>query len=114
VVVAIEEVHSMPNQGVSSTFSFGRSYGIMIGVCAVLGIPYVLVRPQRWKAVYEPLQGLQGDIAKDAARQLATELYPNLKILFEKRKDDGRAEAILIANYQSTHGQTEQAKGGKS
>ena len=29
--VAIEKVHSMPNQGVKSTFTFGMNYGIWIG-----------------------------------------------------------------------------------
>lgn len=101
VLVAIEEVHAMPNQGVTSMFSFGRSYGIIIGVCATLGIKFVFVRPQKWKSGYKELEGLKGDEAKNMARDLATRLYPNLKVLFEKRKDDGKAEAILIANYHS-------------
>ena len=32
--VVVEDVHSMPKQGVSSTFNFGVSKGIVIGVFA--------------------------------------------------------------------------------
>jgi len=37
--------------------------------------------------------------AKDNARELAGKLYPNLKESFELKKDDGKAEALLIAEY---------------
>ena len=32
--VVIEDVHSMPQQGVSSTFKFGRAFGTAIGALA--------------------------------------------------------------------------------
>lgn len=35
--------------------------------------------------------------AKDASRQLAGELYPNLAEMFKLKKNDGRAESLLIA-----------------
>lgn len=38
-------------------------------------------------------------IAKSAARTLAAKLYPELGSLFERKKDDGRAEATLIAKW---------------
>jgi len=38
-------------------------------------------------------------LAKDQARELATLLYPNLADSFKLKKDDGKAEAILIAEY---------------
>jgi len=38
-------------------------------------------------------------LAKDNARELAGTLYPNLKEEFELKKDDGKAEALLIAEY---------------
>ena len=38
-------------------------------------------------------------LAKDQARELATLLYPNLAESFKLKKDDGKAEAILIAEY---------------
>jgi hypothetical protein len=38
-------------------------------------------------------------LAKDNARNLAGILYPKLKEEFILKKDDGKAEAILIAEY---------------
>ena len=37
--------------------------------------------------------------AKDAAREEAARLYPNLSDSFKRKKDDGRAESLLIAEY---------------
>jgi hypothetical protein len=38
----------MPGQGVSSVFSFGKSFGVTIGVLATLG-PMTFVAPAAWK-----------------------------------------------------------------
>jgi hypothetical protein len=35
----MEQVHSMPNQGVSSTFSFGRAVGVISAVCQLTRYP---------------------------------------------------------------------------
>ena len=85
----------MPGQGVSSMFGFGVSYGILQGVIASLGIPSVLVTPQRWKKA----AGLMGK-PKDYARTLAQRLYPAAEL--SRKKDIGRADAILIARYGIT------------
>jgi len=42
-------------------------------------------------------------LAKDHARDLAKILYPNLRDSFELKKDDGKAEAVLIAEYTRRH-----------
>lgn len=42
-------------------------------------------------------------LSKDNARELAGTLYPNLKEEFELKKDDGKAEALLIAEYIRRH-----------
>jgi hypothetical protein len=41
--------------------------------------------------------------AKDAARFLATKLYPDVAESFKLKKDDGKAEAVLIARYAQAH-----------
>ena len=69
--------------------------GILKGVIAALEIPYTLVTPQKWKKHF----GLSKE--KDHSRLLATRLYPNMADKFIRKKDDGRAEAILIAKYGS-------------
>ena len=88
----VERVSAMPGQGVSSMFSFGTSYGIVLGVLAALQIPVVLVTPQRWKKI----AGLTGK-EKDMARTLAQQLYPEAAL--GRKRDIGRADAILIARF---------------
>ena len=90
----LESVHAMPGQGVSSVFSFGKSVGTIEGVLAALNIPLVMVTPQRWKKNAK-LIGKD----KDAARTLAIQLYPELSDRLSRKKDIGRADAILIAEF---------------
>jgi len=88
----IEAVHAMPGQGVSSTFKFGQSYGIAIGVVTACTVPCHLVTPQRWKKYFR----LGSD--KDEGRELAIRLWPD-SIHFSRKKDHGRAEAALLARF---------------
>lgn len=94
--VVVEDVHSMPKQGVSSVFSFGRSKGVVEGVFAACRRPIVYVSPAAWK------RGLGLGKDKGEARQRACELWPAKAGLFSRVKDDGRAEAALIAYYWIT------------
>ncbi len=96
VHVAIEKVHSMPQQGVASVFTFGKGYGIWLGVLATLGLPYELVTPQKWQGVM--MDGMQR--GKDAARAKAMQLYPKLHDKLKRKSDDGRADALLIATWR--------------
>jgi crossover junction endodeoxyribonuclease RuvC len=88
----VEQVASFPHQGVSSMFSFGMSFGIILGVLAALQIPCILVSPQSWKK----RAGLTGK-EKDMARTLAVQLYPQADL--SRKKDIGKADAILIARF---------------
>src|SRR5688572_28563786 len=47
----IEEVHAMPKQGVTSMFTFGMGYGVVLGVLAGLDIHVNPVAPVTWKNV---------------------------------------------------------------
>lgn len=94
--VVVEDVHSMPKQGVSSVFSFGRSKGVVEGVFAACRRPIVYVSPAAWK------RGLGLGKDKGEARQRACELWPAKAGLFARVRDDGRAEAALIAYYWIT------------
>lgn len=88
----VEAVHSMPKQGVASSFKFGRSYGAVLGVLAACKVPVHLVAPTVWKRHFR----LSAD--KDQSRALAIRLWPGSD-RFRRRKDDGRAEAALIARW---------------
>ena len=88
----IEKVHSMPKQGVVSTFTFGKNYGQWLGILASNGVPYKEVTPQTWMKFY-------GAMPKDKPKRkkylkhLAQSLYPNIKITLKT------ADAVLIAHW---------------
>lgn len=92
--VVIEDVHSMPKQGVASSFLFGLNTGIVIGAVQASGVPMVKIGSGRWKMQ----MGLRGK-PKDASRGLAMELWPLFAEQFKLKKHDGRAEAALIARW---------------
>ncbi len=74
-------------------FQFGRGVGMVEGVLAGVGVPTQYVTPQRWQKAVGARKG------KDGARLRAIELYPAYSKLFARAKDDGRADAALIAWY---------------
>ncbi len=89
----LEKVGAMPGQGVSSMFAFGRAVGVIEGVLGGLLIPYSTVPPQEWQRAMRVRGG------KDGARERAMRLFPARAAEFARKKDDGRADAALIASY---------------
>lgn len=87
----VEKTWSMAGQGVASSFAFGRAGGVLEGVLAGLGISATLVTPQTWTKSMRRFGG------KDASRERAVELFPEYAKTFSRKKDDGRADAALIA-----------------
>lgn len=96
-VAVVEQVNAMPGQGVSSMFSFGQAYGVVLGVLAGLSIPATTVTPASWK------KALKLNSGKDAARAKAAQLWPSHAGEFKRVRDDGRAEAALLAYYRKLH-----------
>jgi len=94
--VYIEAVHSMPKQGVASSFNFGHNVGTVMGVLGAMTIPHTLVTPQAWKKT----AGLIG-ADKDAARARAMQLWPKWAALHKKAKGQALADAALIAKHGS-------------
>lgn len=90
--IGTKDGHNRSGQGVSSAFGFGRSVGVIEGVVAALRMPLVFVTPQAWKKHH----GLSG-ADKDVSRTLASQLYPEAEL--SRKKDIGRADALLIARY---------------
>jgi len=72
-------------------FTCGLGMGVWLGVLAALRLPYTRVRPQIWKRAF----GLSKDKAASILR--AQQLYPDADL--RRRKDDGRAEALLLAYH---------------
>jgi hypothetical protein len=95
VLAVLEHVHSMPKQGVASSFCFGEGKGMWEGILAAFEIPTELVSPQRWKKEIMADQGKE----KSAARFKAMSLFPSLADQLKLVKHDGRAEAMLMAEF---------------
>lgn len=89
----IERVSAMPGQGVTSTFRFGEQYGALQMALAATKTPVHMVTPAVWKRYF----GLTR--SKGASRGLAMQRFPAFADKFKRVKDDGRAEATLIAVY---------------
>jgi crossover junction endodeoxyribonuclease RuvC len=94
-IAYLEYVAARPGEGAVGAFSFGRSRGVAEGVCAALAIPVAFITPPSWKRAVGIQPGKDG--AKDAARAEAIRRWPAHAALFARKKDDGRAEAALIA-----------------
>jgi hypothetical protein len=87
----VERVSSMPAQGIASAFQFGVGFGSILGVLQALHIRIELVTPAVWKRSY----GLGKD--KHASLHKARLLFPTAELHLAKH--DGRAEALLIAQW---------------
>lgn len=90
--VVIESVHASPQMGVTSAFRFGEGYGTLGGVFASLNLKVFSVLPTIWKAHFNLDQN------KNKSRTLAKKFFPESD-KFNRAKDDGRAEAALIAVF---------------
>lgn len=101
---AVEQVSAMPpkagpggvqrSMGTTSAFRFGEGFGMIRGVLESMRVPYSTVVPQSWKAVLS-MTGSE----KDYARTKAGMLYPAAVPYLQRKKDIGRADAILLAHW---------------
>jgi len=99
--VFIERVGPMPRQGAGTAFRFGYGAGILYAVAKLYAGSVTLVTPRAWKAAVG-IRAVSGSTSRDrknASRARAVELFPDSAHLFARAKDDGRAEAALIAWY---------------
>lgn len=85
----LEQVHSMPGQGVASSFKFGQGYGALEMALTAAGIPFERVTPQKWQKALGCLT--KGD--KNVSKRKAQELFPQMKVTH------ATADALLIAEY---------------
>ena len=91
----VEYVGARPGEGAVGAFAFGRSRGVIEGVLGACGVPAAFLTPASWKRAIGIAPGKDG--AKDAGRAEAIRRWPGQAALFARVKDDGRAEAALIA-----------------
>ena len=96
VICWLEEAWARPAQGVSSSFKCGRVIGNIEAVMVCHGFPIRTVTPAVWKRHF----GLAAKgKTKHDSRAHATRMFPASADLFSRVKDDGRAEAALVALY---------------
>lgn len=91
-LIVVEAVHCNGRNGSKANWSLGHCMGVIEGVVESLRHPLVKMSPQEWKK----LNGLIGK-TKDDSRELAQALWPSHYDKFKFKKNDGRAEAALIA-----------------
>ena len=94
IIVVVEQVNAMPGQGVTSMFNFGQSFGILKGICSAMHLPVYYVRPAKWKKYFNLINS-----EKDASRTRAIEIFPYFSSQLSKKKDNNKADAILIASF---------------
>lgn len=98
-IAVVEKVGPMPRDGCIQAFSLGHGLGILEGVLTSFGVQTMLVAPRVWKKT----MGLTSD--KELSRRRALEAFPELADRLTRKKDEGRAEALLLLKWLELHGE---------
>lgn len=99
-MIAIEEQRPMHKQGVTSTFSIGKGFGTIEGICAALNAPYDVIRAVDWQK--EMFRGQPKANTKVLSAKVAQQLFPTESFIKSPRCTnihDGLTDAVLIAEY---------------
>ena len=89
--ICVEQVWTMPKQGIASTGRFMRAYGAIGAVCELLCDRVFYVTPQVWKKSM--------NVTSDKEQSLAEARQRFPQAVLKLKKDHGKAEALLIAEY---------------
>jgi hypothetical protein len=92
----IEHVGPMPRDGVRQAWRFSAAYTTARIVVALLDIPITLVTPGAWKKAMRVPGGPAG---KEECRARAIQMFPACAAAFARKRDQGHAEAALLALY---------------
>ena len=91
--VLVERVGPRPREGAVGAFAFGHTYGGILATLAALGLPHDVVQPASWKRK----AGIPPGADKRASIATCKRLMPDAGEYLARVKDDGRAEALLLA-----------------
>ena len=103
-IMIIEKCHAMPLLGSVQAFSFGKSYGLMIGLAAALKIPYHIIHAKTWQK--EMFRDINSDNTKQASVFVAKQLFPEQSFLAterSKKPHDGMTDSCLLGLYAERH-----------
>ncbi|XP_068663875.1 Holliday junction resolvase MOC1, chloroplastic [Aristolochia californica] len=92
----IEQSNPFPKDGRQGWWSGGFGYGLWIGILVASGFSVVPVSSLLWKNQFN-LSGSSS--SKDDSRKAAAVMFPSLSSVLKRKKDHGRAEALLIAAF---------------
>lgn len=92
-ILLIEQVGGIPGQAAHGAFTFGHGAGFIAGAALALGFRVEKIPPMRWKSALKVPADKRGAIAR------ASELLPAYAHLWPLMKDDGKAEAAMLALY---------------
>jgi crossover junction endodeoxyribonuclease RuvC len=97
-IATLEQAQAMPGQGVTSTFSTGRSFGLWEGILGALDVPFRTVRPAIWTR--RVLEGVCGQ-GKERSILFAMRMFPGAELIPSgcRSPRDGRADALCLAYY---------------
>lgn len=98
-VCFLEKAQAMPGQGVTSTFNYGVEYGAIRAALQIACVPFQEIHPMKWKKEFTLIKKEKADSVA-----VARQLFPDVPLVREKRGGgdillDGRAEALLLAEY---------------
>lgn len=111
IKVYIEKAVMFRGQGAGSSGSYMKGYGKILGMFEMMGLDHVEVHPRTWKTKFGlTIKKDKEETKKDKAvkkkklkmlsLEKAKEFAPHIKFMTDRgRMLDGRAEAILIAQY---------------
>jgi len=94
LLVVLELVGSMPKQGIASAFKFGDCFGTARYFAHSLGHDEIeYVAPSLWKGDMKLTDNKEYSLTR------ARQLFPAAAECLRRSKDEGRAEALLLARW---------------
>jgi crossover junction endodeoxyribonuclease RuvC len=98
-LLVLERVHATKRDGPSRAFAFGRYYESIRQCAACYRMDERTVPPNKWK------QDLRLTNDKTQSLGRAREVFPSFELRLSRKKDDGRAEALLIGHWYLCFGE---------
>ena len=92
-LAVIEQAGPRPNDGIRAAFGAGANWGSTYGALAAQFVPIDIIAPHVWKTA------MRVTAAKDSSLDMVKKTLPQHAHFFARKKDEGRAEATLIALY---------------
>lgn len=94
-VAFLEQVHSMPKQGVASTFTFGKNYGFLRGLLVANKIVFLDITPHVWQKAFGIVakKDETKTMHKNRLKGYAQQMFPKQKFTLKN------CDAALLAWY---------------